>query len=83
LRAGGSLCPPAAYVAEWGGAASATRLKKISYSIAAFCRNAKRRKNASMIESIRAWENDLSWLKMHYYDGRFDCSFTWPSPRSD
>lgn len=65
------------YVLEWSTSGSSVRLRKMAESIAAFCRNAKRRKNATMSESIRSWEADLAWLKVQFYDNRF--TFRWPS----
>jgi hypothetical protein len=65
-------------VLEWGEAFSAARLKKMADSIAAFCRNAKRKKRAWMRRAIENYEDDLAWLKKEYYDGRFDRKFKWP-----
>lgn len=67
------------YVAEWAAPNSSARLRKMAESIAAFCRNAKRRKNAAMDESIREWESDLAWLKVEFYDNRH--TFKWPSTK--
>ncbi|HUZ06585.1 MAG TPA: hypothetical protein VMV89_03775, partial [Candidatus Paceibacterota bacterium] len=63
---------------DWGGACSGQRLKKMAYSIAAFCRNAKRTKRAfEKRRAIENWEDDLAWLKKQYYDDVFD--FNWRS----
>jgi hypothetical protein len=62
-------------VLEWGDACSAARLKKMAYSIATFCRNAKRKRRALMRRAIENWEDDLAWLKKKYYDGCFDQKF--------
>jgi len=64
-------------VLEWGNACSAARLKKMAYSIASFCRNAKRRRRAWMRRAVENWEDDLAWLKKKYYDGYFDQGFIW------
>lgn len=66
------------YLISWGGPCSAKRLRKMAESIAAFCRNAKRRTGADMRLAIDDWESDLTWLKMKYYVGRFDRAFRWP-----
>lgn len=76
------LCPlpmldNAAYLADWGKPASATRLHKLAEAIAAFTRNAKRNYNANMEKSIRDWESDLGYLKQRYYDKHF--YFDWPT----
>jgi hypothetical protein len=63
------------YMRQWGEAASANRLLKIANSIAAFCRNNKRKRNPSQ-EAISDWEGDLQWLRKEFYTGRF--SFEWP-----
>lgn len=67
-----------AYMRQWGTPDTATRLKKIAESLASFVRNAKRRKNPSLSEAIRHWEEDLSGLRLAHYVGRFD--FVWPAP---
>lgn len=66
------------YILEWGSACSAARLKKMAYSIAAFCKNAKRRNDSTMGTAIQEWEADLAWLKVQYYEGKFDGAFPWP-----
>jgi hypothetical protein len=66
-------------VPKWGDACSASRLKSMAYSIAAFCRNAKRRRRAWMKRAIENYEDDLAWLKKEYYDGHFDQKFIWPT----
>jgi hypothetical protein len=66
------------YIRSWGDAETATRLKKIAESIAAFCRNAKRRDSFTMKRAIENWEADLIWLRHTFYDGRFDGKFIWP-----
>jgi hypothetical protein len=67
-----------AYVLSWGSARSAARLRKMAESIAAFCRNAKRKWTSDMDTATEEWESDLAWLKRTYYDGKFDGKFTWP-----
>jgi hypothetical protein len=70
-----SVFPPD-YRSEWGNPRSSARLRKMAYSIASFCRNAKRRPHA-MGYAIAHWEEDLNWLKVTYYNGRYQ--FEWPS----
>ena len=65
------------YMREWGDPSSGARLRKLAESLAAFARNAKRRRSDALIQAIADWESDLKYLKMSYYDGRF--SFGWPS----
>lgn len=65
-----------AYMAEWGAARTGIRLRKTAESIAAFTRNAKRRRGIDLALSIQEWEEDLRYLKPKYYDGRYD--FGWP-----
>jgi hypothetical protein len=66
-------------IRKWGGPCSSARLKKMAYSIAAFCRNAKRRRYALMKRAIENYEDDLAWLKKKYYDDHFDQMFKWPT----
>jgi hypothetical protein len=67
----------AEYMLEWGDRGTAGRLRKIAESIAAFARNAKRRRSGSMSEAIADWESDLEYLRVKHYERRF--SFTWPA----
>lgn len=69
----------AEYMAEWGKAKTAKRLKKLADSLAASIRHAKGQ-SASMALAITQWEEDLAHLKKTYYDGRY--AFSWPSPLS-
>lgn len=64
------------YMEGWGKAASGRRLWKMANSIAAFCRNNKRKRNPSE-QSIAEWEEDLEWLRKEFYTGRF--GFEWPT----
>lgn len=66
-----------AYIESWGEPNSATRLKKIADSLAAFARNAKRREQEQLELSISQWEADLEWLRDSLYSGRH--MFIWPS----
>lgn len=68
------------YMLEWGPRASAARLQKMAVTIAAFARNAKRRKDADFTQAIADWEADLKYLHARYYVGRFN-SFVWPSTK--
>ena len=70
---------PSEFVAEWGSSSSARRLKKMAYSMAAFCKNAKRKRRSIMTRAVENWEDDLAWLKIQYYDGKFDKEFNWPN----
>ena len=63
---------------EWGAAESRERLLKMAHSIAAFCRNS-RRKDQDFSVAIAHWEEDLAWLKETYYQPRAS-SFPWPLP---
>lgn len=64
-----------AYVLEWGRPGSRDRLRKLANTLAALCRNARRR-SADMDDPIARWEADLAWLKVQYYDKRH--RFPWP-----
>ena len=64
----------AQYMQGWGAPASSTRLRKMAESIAAFCRN-QRRKDPSAL-SVTEWESDLDYLHTRHYVGRYD--FVWP-----
>lgn len=66
-----------AYMREWGDPNSATRLRKMAHSIAAFVRNNKRKKGKVYRKAIKDWEDDLRYLKRTYYNGRYD--FPWPT----
>lgn len=65
------------YMRDWGEPASSNRLRKLAESLAAFTRNAKRRRFQPMEAAIADWEHDLRYLKIAYYDGRF--GFGWPA----
>jgi len=54
------------YLNEWGQPGSAKRLKKLTDSISAFTRNAKRRNIGSFDKAIQDWEADLAYLKCIY-----------------
>ena len=54
------------YLNEWGQPGSAKRLKKLTDSISAFTRNAKRRNIGSFDKAIQDWEADLAYLKCTY-----------------
>ncbi len=68
------------YLNEWGEPNSAERLKKLADSIAAFTRNAKRRKKGNFGQAIEDWEADLAYLKRTYYNNCF--SFHYPRSHS-
>lgn len=52
-------------------------LELVAVKIAWFARNRKRQQRDSQLEAIRRWEEDLQWLKSHYYDNS-GYIFTWP-----
>ena len=74
----GKLLPviSAEYMASWGMPSSAPRLSKIAECLAAFARNAKRRKRANIHQAVADWESDLEYLYIKFYVGKFD--FGWP-----
>jgi hypothetical protein len=69
----------AEYMNEWGHPGTAARLQKLAESLAAFARNAKRRRTTDLSTAIDAWEADLEYLKREHYIGRYD--FVWPMTR--
>lgn len=70
---------PQDYLRAWGSPSSPSRLRKMAESIAAFARNAKRRRQFNLDEAIWEWEIDLQFLYTKYYVGRFQ--FAWPSTK--
>lgn len=67
------------YMSEWAMPRSAGRLRKLAYSLAAFCRNALRRHDAGLADmsvACEEWNEDLEYLRCAYYVGRYD--FEWP-----
>jgi hypothetical protein len=52
------------------------RLGPPTDSIAAFTRNAKRKRGSGMWAAIKDWEQDLEFLYTEYYVGHF--RFAWP-----
>ncbi|NJO72906.1 MAG: WYL domain-containing protein [Leptolyngbyaceae cyanobacterium RM1_406_9] len=67
------------YLSEWGEPNTYKRLKKLAESIAAFTRNAKRRKKRDLSKAIQEWESDLAYLKRNFYDNDSRFDFNWPS----
>jgi hypothetical protein len=65
------------YLRQWGKPNSPERLLKMANTIAAFARNAKKRRNPTHKYAIKDWESDLNWLKEQFYHGRY--TFIWPS----
>ena len=65
------------YYEQWSEPGSAARLQKLAETIAAFARNAKRRRRSALADAIVEWESDLAYLKKKYYLSRF--GFGWPS----
>ncbi|MEO9574944.1 MAG: hypothetical protein ABJ360_00565 [Roseobacter sp.] len=65
------------YYEQWSDPGSAARLQKLAETIAAFARNAKRRRRSALSDAIAEWESDLVYLKKKHYLTRF--RFGWPS----
>lgn len=65
------------YYEQWSEPGSAARLQKLAETIAAFARNAKRRRRSTLADAIAEWESDLAYLKKKHYLPRF--GFGWPS----
>jgi hypothetical protein len=68
----------AEYMSEWSEPKTATRLRKLAYSLAALTKNAKGRATPMLAKAISEWEADLEYLRVKYYAGRYDGSFRWP-----
>lgn len=68
---------PLQHLEEWGEPLSPKRLHKMAECIAAFARNANRRRDSKMSNAIRDWESDLEFLHDEYYVGKF--WFAWPT----
>lgn len=64
------------YLDGWGEPMHSGRLKKIAYSIAAFCRQQKAKRFASE-QAVAKWESDLDYLRQRYY-GPMKARFEWP-----
>lgn len=64
---------------EWNSPRTPFRLKKMANVLAAMARNFKRRNDARFNDAIAEWESDLAYLKIRYYNGRYDRSFPWPN----
>lgn len=67
---------PLGYLDKWGKPESGVRLEKLVNSIATFCRNHRKRSNASE-QAINDWETDLDWLKDRFYHP-LNFGFDWP-----
>lgn len=65
------------YLREWGNPFSPQRLKKIAYSIAILCKNAKKKSKLEITQPLKDWEEDLVWLYKKYYIP-LGFSFHWP-----
>lgn len=61
---------------RWGSSNSALRLSSLAYLIAGLIRAAARRKRPPEA-AIDHWTDDLGWLKVTYYDGRYG-NWRWP-----
>lgn len=64
------------YMLQWGAPNTNLRLRKMAESIATFTCNAKRRQSIGMNDAISDWEDDLEYLRVNYYVGKYD--FEWP-----
>ncbi len=61
------------YMREWGEPGSGRRLRKMANSLAFFRRSAEGRDYyADMTAANEDWSNDLEYLRLKYYTGRFD-----------
>lgn len=65
------------YMRGWGAPESPQRLQKMAESLASFIRLRKQRRDTNFHEAIFAWEQDLQYLYIRYYVGKF--GFAWPS----
>lgn len=65
------------YSEEWDQPGTPARLQKLSETLAALARNAKRKESKRLEQAIDEWEHDLSYLRSKYYAGRF--LFEWPT----
>jgi hypothetical protein len=75
-----SQLPPAfppEYLDEWGMPETSARLQKLAETIAAFTRNARRKRASRMDTAITHWERDLQYLYDQFYIGVF--RFVWPA----
>jgi hypothetical protein len=61
---------------EWGAPSTSHRLRKLANTIASFTRNAKRNYFGSYGVAIQEWEEDLYYLYLQHYIGRY--AFPWP-----
>ena len=71
---------PRDYLEKWSRPGTPARLRQLAETLAAFARNAKRRREANMDSAISDWEADLEFLYHNYYRGRF--GFVWPLTRT-
>jgi hypothetical protein len=60
------------YMLEWGEKKTAKRLLKIVNLLTYLCRSIKRKKDQDNARAILDWENDLDWLKINFYVGKYD-----------
>jgi hypothetical protein len=70
---------PADYLLQWGSQKTAQRLQKIAESLAAFVRNAKRKRDDRLDDAIADWEHDLRFLYEQFYVRHFQ--FAWPTTK--
>jgi hypothetical protein len=62
--------------AEWGAPSTSQRLRKLANTIASLTRHAKRNRFGSYGVAIQEWEEDLYYLYVQHYIGRY--AFPWP-----
>jgi DNA primase catalytic subunit len=65
------------YMRTWGKPRTAARLRKLANAVAAFARNARRKRKKNMNQAIADWEADLDYLKKQFYDRR-SRDWHWP-----
>lgn len=66
------------YMRQWGGPNSSERLRKLANTLAAFARNARRRRGQRWQHAISQWEADLAHLKDRYH-ARYAADWHWPA----
>ena len=71
------------YMEEWDAPRTGPRLHKTANCLAALTRNAKKKTGRDMSQAIEEWEEDLAYLKVTYYDGRYDGEYDWPGTGED
>lgn len=65
------------YMRTWGKPRTAARLRKLANAVAAFARNARKKRKKNMGQAIAEWEADLAYLKKRFY-ARRRRDWKWP-----